>query len=153
NPLLYRDSGVFWDGKYLDWLERVSIESIRTRTRICLDLMSQEPWDLFLAVFGGSHGPSHGLWFAAHPGPPLHPAWKKPRDPLAEVFRAIDEAVSAIAERVPEDSCFVLFSPQGSGPNTADVATFFLLPELLYRFNFPGRIGFATGNPGDPAPP
>ena len=153
NPLLYRDSGVFWNRKYLRWLESASIESIRTRTRICLDLMSREPWDLMLAVFGESHGASHDLWFAAHEDHPAHACWNNPHDPLAEVFRAIDDAVGAIAERVPDDCYFVLFSPQGSGPNVVDVAAFFLMPELLYRFNFPGGVGFAAGDSNVPPPP
>jgi hypothetical protein len=38
--------------------------------------------------------------------------------------------------------------------NVTDLCDFILLPELLYRFNFPGRIGFdPVDAPGDPPPP
>ena len=147
NEVLYRDAGVFWDRDYLDWLERASVESIRTRSRLYLDLMTREPWDLFLAVFSETHSVTHDLWFASDSGHPVHAAWQESRDPLETVFRAIDEAVGAIADSVPDDCYFLLFSVNGAGGNVSDVATFFLLPELLYRFNFPGRIGFAAGDP------
>jgi predicted AlkP superfamily phosphohydrolase/phosphomutase len=153
SEILYRDAGVFWNRAYLDWLERTSIESVRTRARVCLDLMAREPWDLLLAVFGETHGTSHDLWFTGHADHPVHSAWQESRDPLRNVFAVIDEAVGDIADRVPDDCYFVLFSVNGSGANVADVATFFLLPELLYRFNFPGRIGFAAGDPGVAPPP
>jgi predicted AlkP superfamily phosphohydrolase/phosphomutase len=153
NEILYRDSGVFWNREYLEWLERASIDSARARGRLCLDLMNRKPWDLFLAVFSESHGAIHDLWFGGHTEHPVHAAWQGAHDPLASVFRAIDEAVGAIEDNVPEDCYFVLFSVNGCAPNVADVATFFLLPELLYRFNFPGRIGFAAGNSDSPPSP
>ena len=153
NPILYRDAGVFWNARYLAWLEQASVDSVRTRTRLCLDLLAREPWDLFLAVFGETHGAGHDLWFAGDPGHPVHAAWRESHDPLARVFAAVDQAIGEIADRVPDDCHFVLFSPNGMAPNVTDVATFFLLPELLYRLNFPGRIGFAAGDPALPPPP
>ena len=116
--------------------------------------MGRERWDLFLAVFGETHGAAHDFWFASHADHPVHAAWNEPHDPLKNVLGAIDEAVGAIAGHVPDDCYFVLFSVNGAAANVADVASFFLLPELLYRFNFPGRIGFAGGDAnGAPPPP
>ena len=55
--------------------------------------------------------------FASDAGHPVHAAWQESRDPLETVFRAIDEAVGAIADGVPDDCYFVLFSVNGAGSN------------------------------------
>jgi predicted AlkP superfamily phosphohydrolase/phosphomutase len=153
NEILYNDYGVFWNPKYLRWLERTSIDSVRKRTAVCLELLDRGPWDLLLAVFGETHGASHDLWFAGDAGHPVHGAWRGSGDPLLRVFEAVDDAVGKIAARVPSDACFVVFSAHGMQANQTDLFNFFILPELLYRFNFPGRFGFAAGNPDVPPPP
>lgn len=153
NEVLDKDSGVFWDPTYLRWLEAKTIESIATRTRICLDLIDREQWDLLLAVFGETHGASHDLWFASDPAHPLHAHRPDRHDPLLNVFRAIDRGVGEIARRAGPDVNLVCFSAHGMQSNSADLANFFLLPELLYRYNFPGQIGFAPGDAGQPLPP
>ncbi|MEK6248665.1 MAG: hypothetical protein N2C12_10830, partial [Planctomycetales bacterium] len=145
NEILYNDHGVFWKKNYLKWLEETSISAIEQRTRICLDLMNREPWDLFLNVITETHGASHDLWFTSDKNHPVHAAWKGSHDPLLSVFQAADRSLGQIAANVPADSHLVCFSVHGMEPNISDVNSFFLLPELLYRFNFPGKIGFAKG--------
>lgn len=154
NEVVYNDYGVFWKPNYQRWLEAASLRSIQTRTKICCDLLDREPWDLFTAVYGESHGAAHDLWFASDPNHPVHAAWRGKHDPLLHVYRALDEAVGTLAARVGPDDYFLCFSPHGMQPNVTDVCDFILLPELLYRFNFPGRIGFDPADgAGDPPPP
>jgi predicted AlkP superfamily phosphohydrolase/phosphomutase len=153
NEILYNDYGVFWKPKYLRWLEETSIKCARTRTQVCLDLLDREPWDLFLAVYGETHGASHDLWFTSDPTHPLHSYWESPRDPLLNVFKVVDQGIGEIAARVGPDVNLVCFSAHGMQPNNTDLFNFILLPELMYRFNFPGRIGFAPGDASQPPPP
>jgi predicted AlkP superfamily phosphohydrolase/phosphomutase len=153
NEILYNDYGVFWKPKYLKWLEETSIKSIATRTQICLDLLDREPWDLFLAVYGETHGASHDLWFASDPTHPLHHLRPRKRDPLLNVFREVDRGIGEIARRIGPEANLVCFSAHGMQANVTDLNNFILLPELLYRFNFPGKIGFAAGDPSRPPPP
>ena len=153
NGILYKDYGVFWNPRYARWLERELVESIRTRTQICEDLLAREPWDLFIAGFGEPHSAGHDLLFASDRSNPVHSAWKGDHDPLLRVYTEIDSAIGRIAEKAPEDACLMCFSVHGMEGNYTDLNNYFQLPELLYRFNFPGRIGFADGDPKQPLGP
>lgn len=154
NTILYKDYGEFWDGRYLKWLESNSILSIERRTEITIDLMNREPWDMFLATYGESHGAAHDLWFTSVKDHPLHHLWDEGRDPLLKVFQKIDDAIGRIRAHVPKDACFICYSVHGIESNVTDLGSFFFLPELMYRFQFPGEFGFAKGTPDEaPVPP
>lgn len=153
NEVLYRDHGVFWNPRYLKWLEESSIRSARTRGQICRDLLDREPWDLFLAVFGETHGASHDLWFASDREHVLHSAWGGGHDPLLSVFQAIDGEIGSLMERAGSDVTFACYSAHGMQANVTDLFCFLVLPELLYRFSFPGRFAIARGGSGPPRPP
>ena len=151
--MLYRDHGVPWNQRYLHWLERTSIRAIEQRARICHELLDRKPRDLFLTVLGETHSALHDLWAASHSDHPLHSCWKGDHDPLLHFFRAVDRAVGELVERAGPESAFVLFSVHGMQHNATDLACLFFLSELLYRFNSPGRIGFAHGEVGTVPPP
>ena len=158
NPILYRDSGAHWNQKYVAWLESSEIESIRTRSKICCDLLRREDWDLFIAVFGETHGALHDLWFASDPEHPIHGLNTAGHDPLRAIFQALDQAIGEIWQQAvhlyPEDAIyFACFSAHGMKPNATDLHDFVFLPELLYRFNFPGRTGLASQPVRAKAPP
>lgn len=153
NPILYKDYGVYWSHRYATWLETKSIESIETRTQICLDLLQRDEWDLFFAVYGETHGAFHDLWHASDTTHPVHAAWRGEGDPLMRVFEAVDRSVGAIVDRLPDDVTIVCFSAHGGASNVGDLGSFFFLPELMYRFQFPGRKGFADGDIGEPPLP
>lgn len=158
NEVVYNDYGVFWKPNYQRWLEAASLRSVRARAKICHELLDREPWDLFAAVFGESHGAAHDLWFASDPTHPVHAAWTGDHDPLLNVYRALDDAVGSLAKRAGPDDYFLCYSPHGMQPNVTDVCDFILLPELLYRFNFPGQVGFDPADSdiasnGSPPPP
>ena len=153
NGVLYRDHGVPWNQRYLRWLEQTSIRAIEQRVRICHELLDRKPRDLFLTVLGETHSALHDLWAASHSDHPLHACWKGDHDPLLHFFRAVDRAVGELIERAGPEAAFVLFSVHGMQHNATDLACLFFLSELLYRFNFPGRIGFAQGEVGTVPPP
>lgn len=131
------------------------LEGIAKRERICQDLLAQERWDLFLTVFSETHSAAHIFWQLSQPDHPyyefLQP--KVDRDPLLAVFERTDLALGKILESLPEEATLLLFSSHGMGPAKIDLPTFVFLPELLYRINFPGKIGLESTPVGTPVPP
>ena len=94
-----------------------------------------------------------------HIGSPEHPLHETfggifgGDDPLAEVATAVDDGIGAIVEAAPDGANFVIFSPEGMVPNNTDVGSMLFLPELLYRWNFPGKQAIQGATHGDNRPP
>jgi predicted AlkP superfamily phosphohydrolase/phosphomutase len=155
NPILFNDDGIWWDKDYVKWLRQALKESIDSRTKICCDLLKKEPWDLFLAVFGEPHTAGHDIYNYSQPDHPLHSDLSKTGTPdiLFETYENIDRAIGTILAEAPEDAYVVCFSLHGMGPNYSDMLSMVFLPEVLYRFNFPGQVAIAPGKVGDPLPP
>lgn len=153
HPALHRDHGDWWDEDYLNRLENNLKTGLQKRVGICKDLLQQEQWNLFLTIFGETHSAGHDLWYLSQPDHPLYPHRRVQKDSMLEVFEAADRALGEILAEVPEDTYVVVFSVHGSGNNTTDVSSMFLLPEFLYRWNFPGQVAIASGKPGTPTPP
>jgi predicted AlkP superfamily phosphohydrolase/phosphomutase len=127
---------------------------LERRVAICRDLLAREPWDLFLTYFGELHAAQHYFWHLSQPDHPLYPAFATPgEDPLLDMFQQVDAAVARIVGAAPANARIVLFSDHGMETNSTDVPSTVLLPELLYRLAFPGRVGLAAGRAGAPVPP
>jgi predicted AlkP superfamily phosphohydrolase/phosphomutase len=118
--------------------ERLS-EAIRTRAAAACRVLREVPdWDLFVVVAGEAHTGSEGLWHGADPS---HPAARHPSAPAAgkaldEIHIALDDMVAELVEAVGPDVHVVAFAMGGMGPNESDVASMFLLGELLHRHAF-----------------
>ncbi|MCA1995421.1 MAG: alkaline phosphatase family protein, partial [Coleofasciculus sp. S288] len=156
NPVLHQDYGYWWDKPYLNRIQSALKTSISTRSTICRDLLKQEPWDLFLTVFGDTHSASHDFWHLSQPDHPLYPYEKENRvmgDPMLDVFENVDQAVGEILANAPNDAYLLVFAVHGMGNNVTDMFSMTFLPELLYRFNFPGKLGIAPGKLGVTPPP
>ncbi|MGD2182342.1 alkaline phosphatase family protein [Lusitaniella coriacea] len=153
HPALHRDHGDWWDEGYLNRLENALKTGLQKRVGICKDLLEQEQWNLFLTIFGETHSAGHDFWYLSQPDHPLYPHRRVQKDSMLEVFEAADRALGEILADVPEDTYVVVFSVHGSGNNTTDVSSMFLLPEFLYRWSFPGQVAIAPGKPGTPPPP
>lgn len=152
NKMLYRDHGVFWSKRYRKWLEDTAIQATRQREKICIDLMSDSSLDLIVGVFSETHSALHDLWAQSDKSHPVHVDDGQP-DPLLNVFQAVDDAIGAIVENLRTDDHLMLFSVHGMQANSTDLPCLFFLPELMYRFNFPGKYGFAWGQVGQEVPP
>ena len=154
-PLHQEDVNVL-DLAALDRLEKNLKTAVSRRTAICLDLLQREPWDLFLTVFSETHYAAHSLWHLSQPDHPLHQTLGKrfKSDVLLEVFQSVDEAIGKILSSVPKQAHIVLFTDCSTSANVTDVPSMMLLPEFMYRFNFPGKCGIASGKAGTkPKPP
>lgn len=122
------------------------------RAAMMRDLLARERWDLFLGVFSETHTASHLLWHVSQQHP-LRDTLMQGRsdDPLLEVFQAVDRALGEVLEDVPDSTHVVLFSIYGIAENVLDLPSMAFLPELLYRWSFPGQEmlgGAADREPG-----
>ena len=140
NPCLYSTEDL---DRYRDFLER----AVERRTEICLDLLGREDWDLFLAAFIEGHTANHLFWHLGRPYPIPSPL-AAGEDPLATLYGSIDAAIGRIAAALSPDTVLVLFTIDDTGPNLLDVPGMALLPEMLFRWNFPGRSALAPGTAG-----
>lgn len=155
NPILFNDDGIWWNKSYVKWLRQALQDSIETRTKICCDLLQKDSWDLFIAVFGEPHTAGHDIYNYSQPDHPLYPHLSKTGTPdiLLETYENIDRAIGKIMAEAPEDAYILCFSLHGMGPNYSDMLSMAFLPELLYRFNFPGKVAIAPGKLGVTPPP
>jgi len=156
DQIYQNDIGSWWDKKYRKWLPEALKTNIAKRSAICQDLLSREPWDLFLTVLSESHTAGHDLYGYSQPHHPLHSTLKPDKnspDVMLEVFEQIDQAVGEILAKVPENAYTLVFSLHGMDVNMADLLTMLFLPELLYRFNFADKTAIAAGQPYTPPPP
>ena len=138
-PIEY--AGEWTNQGYLERLRAALIESIDRRKKICLDLLGRRRWDLFLGGLQRIHMAVHKFWHLSDPSHPLYSTWAQPdKNPLRDVYVALDAAVGAIADRVADDQAeLMVFSLHGSVDNCYDLPSMVFLPELLYRFSFAGR--------------
>lgn len=152
HPAFDRDHASYWNPIAVAWLEKALRKGIARRAAICLDLLKQEPWDLFFTVFGETHSAGHFLWHLSQ-NHPLH-RWRRTvvGDPLLRVFQAIDRAIGEILAARP-DADVILFSPEGMEANSVDLPSTVFLPELLYRLSCGPATGMADGGRSGALPP
>ena len=156
NPVLHQDYGYWWDKAYFNRIQKGLNSSTSTRSAISQDLLKQETWDLFLTVFGETHSAGHDFWHLSQPDNPLYPYKNSSGlngDPMLQAFEDVDRAIGEIIAAVPEPAYVVVFAVHGMENNVTDMFSMTFLPELLYRFNFPGKVGIARGKLGMTPPP
>ncbi|MEM8673639.1 MAG: alkaline phosphatase family protein [Cyanobacteria bacterium P01_G01_bin.67] len=154
NPVLHNDNGLWWNPKYVTWIQQALKESIRGHSAIACDLLQQDQWDLFLMVFGETHTVGHDLYNHSQAD---HPIYKhlsrngtKP-DPVLSIYQQIDAAIGEILAKAPQDSNVLCFSAHGMAANFTDLLSMAVLPELMYRYHYgrpaiaPGKIGSTPG--------
>lgn len=155
HPVFNRDHADTRNLEALDELRKNLEIGIARRSAICQDLLQRQPWDLFLTIFGETHSAGHFFWHLSQPEHPLYPhlAPKAASDAMLDVFKATDQAIADILTKAPEDAVVLVFAAHGMGSNVMDLPSMFFLPELLYRLNFPGKFGLASGRLGAPLKP
>ncbi len=157
HPALLRDDGEWWDARYMRTLHRNLLTGIRRRTAVVEDILAREAWDLVLTAFGETHSAGHDFWHlsqADHPLAGMDIPVRFASDPMLEVYQAVDQAVAELAGSLPDDTAVCVFSLHGSGPNSTDMPSLAVLPELLFRHAFPGKSFFQNRQvSGEPPPP
>ena len=152
NPVLYNDNGLWWQKNYVSWIQDAVTKSIDGHKKIAKDLLKQDDWDLFLMVFGETHTIGHDLYNysneSEHPTTPELLKSYKGVDPLLRTYQEVDRAIGEILEEVDEDAYVLCFSVHGMAANFTDLLSMAILPELLYRHSFPGKVALTAGKVG-----
>lgn len=124
------------------YAEKMKI-GIRRKADVCKDILKQDDWNLFLTIFGEAHSAGHYLWHCEEKTHPLYGLNGISDDNLLlDVFEAMDEAIGQILSAAPDNAHVIVFSAHGMQSNNLDVPSTFFLPEVVYRWNFPGKKGF-----------
>jgi predicted AlkP superfamily phosphohydrolase/phosphomutase len=94
-------------------------------------------WDVAMVVVSEFHSVIEPMWHGVDVAHPLHclPSGAPSRAAIEDVYAEADALVGELVDRFP-DATIVAFAMHGMGPNTADVPSMLLLPELLYRVRF-----------------
>jgi predicted AlkP superfamily phosphohydrolase/phosphomutase len=142
HPLFMTDSIVQWRKDSAQKLVDALLVGIARRAAICRDLV-REGWNLFLTVFGEFHSASHYLWHLSQPHP-LAGSLPNAEDPLRRLMQAIDAGVGEIVAAAPPSASVIVFSVHGAESNNMDLTSNLFLPELLYRYSFPGKMALAS---------
>ncbi len=151
HPGLHKDYSVCLDLKATNRLRDVLKTGIARRSAICQDILQREDWDLFVTVFGEAHSAGHNFWQLSQPDHPLYETFKSSVsvDPMLECFEAIDQAIGEMLSKAPDNARVIIFSAHGMGPNTMDLPSTTILPEFLYRLNFPGKAQLFSRDSAD----
>ena len=153
HPTYENDHCSLWDGRAMRQMKAGLETGIARRSAICCDLLQREPWDLFLTYFGETHSAGHFYWHLSQTDHPMPRAKGQTGDWLRDVFQAVDRAVTEIVAAGPRDARIVLFSDHGMEANSTDLPSLVFLPELLYRWSFPGEYGLEAGPTNTPPQP
>lgn len=131
-----------------DLLE-VREECIRTTELdgdLAVQLMQQEPWDLFLIGFAATHRGGHHLWDLSNMFGEASPSETTTLNgALKDIYVACDAAIGRLIEKAPSDVTTLVFSLHGMGPNIARAD---LMRDMLERVLSPK--GSETSSPQTP---
>lgn len=118
------------------------IRGVEAKTRLTVDLMSRESWDLFMQVFTETHCVGHQCWHLHDPEHPAHdPSLVDALgDPVRRVYQAIDTAVGEILSAAGDAAVFFLV-PHGMRHS---IGINQLLPTILER------LGLSVPLPREP---
>jgi predicted AlkP superfamily phosphohydrolase/phosphomutase len=114
------------------------LKRIEARLAIAEDLLSREPWDLFMACFGDSHCVGHQCWHVHDRSHPRHDAALAAElgDPLRDVYAALDRALGRLLEHAGPDTTVIVLLSHGMA---AHYDATYLLDDVLRRLE--GRSG------------
>jgi predicted AlkP superfamily phosphohydrolase/phosphomutase len=139
SPAFVTDCAELDDPQSLARLSEQLEESIKRRIAIIKELLQRDQWDLVLTCFGEIHLGTHFFW--PHPDLNERPGFPNLDDGCRKLYRQVDSALGEIAEVLSEDTTLLLFSSRGMEDNRSDLSTSVILPELMFRYSFPGQVG------------
>ncbi|MCZ6504067.1 MAG: alkaline phosphatase family protein, partial [Gammaproteobacteria bacterium] len=93
-------------------------KNVEHKTRLFLDLLNQEPWDLLFAAWDDAHWAGHFGWRLHDPTHPFHDPdlVAEVGDPLARVLITLDRSIGEIIDHVGPETTIMLLSSHGMGP-------------------------------------
>jgi predicted AlkP superfamily phosphohydrolase/phosphomutase len=108
------------------------LDAVDLKTKLLLDLMEREHWDLFTCAFTEFHCVGHQFW---HFQDPRHPWYDRHdgerfRDTIRDIYIKVDQAIARVIEAAGDETTVVVFCSHGMGPYIDGPQ---LLPEVLVR--------------------
>jgi predicted AlkP superfamily phosphohydrolase/phosphomutase len=119
------------DREFLDAMRR----GVAKKRNLSSAILAEDDWDLFITVFGESHGIGHQQW---HLHDQTHPRFDRAvrdalgGDPILQLYRDIDGALGELLEHVGDAATVLVLLSHGMGPHLGAVH---LLDEVLARFD------------------
>lgn len=141
-----------YDLKELNVFKEKIVQSTQTRRRICEDLMNQYDWDLFITAFSEIHVAGHTLWHMSQEHPIQGLREQLDSDLLFEVYQSVDVEIGKLVESCQDDTTVVFYTIDSVVSDGLENPRSVFLPELLYRWSFPGKAALAPGVAGDEVP-
>jgi predicted AlkP superfamily phosphohydrolase/phosphomutase len=115
---------------------RQVLEGAALKTDLAVELMREQPWDVFITAFGETHRGGHS-W------PAVDPDAASGEGALIRIYQAVDRAVGALVAAAGPGADIVLFSLHGMGPNSSQAH---LGPAFMQR-----AVAHVRGRPSPPA--
>jgi predicted AlkP superfamily phosphohydrolase/phosphomutase len=119
---------------------------IDMRTRMIENLMTREPWDLFLTNYAEMHKGGHYL--VPNPDSMAVLGKEDPWAPLRGLYEHMDRSIGHLMERFQDSWNLTIFSYEGIFDYSDEVQNTFLLADLLMRDSFRGHGAFVYEDPG-----
>lgn len=107
--------GAWRDAAETEALVADELRGLAQKTALSLDLLARERWDCFVSVYGEGHSVGHQAWHQHDPAHPRHDADARRAhgDPIARVYRALDDAVAAHQAAAGADATFLVLLSHG----------------------------------------
>ncbi|NUM53866.1 MAG: alkaline phosphatase family protein [Candidatus Hydrogenedentes bacterium] len=100
------------DGWHAMALERLRAK-IEDKTNVAINLLSSEPWDFFMVVFGESDTVSHHFWLFHDAKSPRHrPGFESA---IGDVYERLDRSVARLIDAAGDDVTIGVCSDHGFG--------------------------------------
>ena len=107
-------------------MEERLLHSVEYKRETAQWLLQREPWDLAVIGFCEGHPAGHYLW-------PDGPSHDGNMEPLLRLYAALDTAIGALVDRLPEDAALFIVSGDGACPNRC---AWYLLPAALEALGY-----------------
>jgi predicted AlkP superfamily phosphohydrolase/phosphomutase len=109
--------------------------SLESKNEVLCELLTREPWDLFVATFAESHCVGHQFWHFLDPQHPRHDpeAPADFADAIKDVYRGLDRAVASVMAAAGEEATILIVASHGMGLYEGGYQ---LLPEVLLRLGY-----------------
>ncbi len=140
-----QNRGTWWDSGFLYRIREKLREGLYKSGKIHQYLLKTYPADLTILSFSEIHTAGHHYW---HLTDKNHPLYGKNNpvlpDFLKEIYIETDRELGRVLESVAGSPEILILSPMGGAPNWYTTNSKVFLPELLFRWNFPGKQIFSN---------
>ena len=119
------------------------LSGAETKTRLLLDMIGREDWDLFTCCYGETHCSGHQFWHFRDEGHPWHEADAPAefQDAIRDVYQRVDAGVGELISAAGPGATVLVVASHGMGPYTGGPQ---LLPEVLVRLGLGSDSGQGT---------